>query len=254
MFRFIFRGLPLDAATGGGDGGDFSYMRPFERGWRAPAFGVLALAAVSLWVAVFPEELRAETFIERTLDSALVKEVRQGGYVFYLRHGITDSSIPDEVPVDLSDCGTQRPLTAQGREQMALVGRTLVLLGWPVGELFCSPFCRAVESARAAFENQEPTVEPLLMYTAAMTSAEKAPVVARTRELIAQPLRTPGVNRVLVAHGPNLAEVMGYFPPEGSLVIFRPLDEGRFEYLATILPDQWASLNLHGGGRDGHRP
>jgi len=40
-----------------------------------------------------------------------------------LRHGATDNSRPDRVPaVDLKDCATQRPLTAEGRQIAAKVG------------------------------------------------------------------------------------------------------------------------------------
>ena len=52
------------------------------------------------------------------------------------------------------------------------------------------------------------------------------------------------MNRVVVAHGPNLAELMDYLPPEGTLLIFRPLGlqaNPSFEYLASVAPGQWSA-------------
>lgn len=51
-----------------------------------------------------------------------------------------------------------------------------------------------------------------------------------------------GRNRLLVAHGPNLMDLMGYFPKEATLVVFRPKGQGRFGYVASILPASWPEL------------
>lgn len=167
--------------------------------------------------------------------------LQSGGYVLYIRHGKTDSSIPDQVPVHLEDCSTQRPLTAAGLEQMQGLGQALKTLNIPLHPVLSSPFCRALDSTRAAFPEQDFQVEELLMYTAGLSSQEKSVIVQRTRELISQP-QPPGSNRVLVAHAPNLAEIMDYFPPEGALIIFKPLGEKGFEYIASIYPGSWARL------------
>lgn len=201
------------------------------------------LVAIGLcWFAFLPSS--AEPLRELPLGAPLIHAVQQGGYVLYLRHGKTDSSVPDQVPVDLKDCSTQRPLTDEGRKQMAFIGKSIEQIGFPIGEIRVSPFCRAIESARAAFGARVIVVEELLKYTAAMTQAEKAPVIQRTRELVSQPVITPGKNRVLVAHGPNMAEIMNYFPPEGTLVILRPLSADSFEYQGSVRPDQWDELLL----------
>lgn len=180
-------------------------------------------------------------FQERAATPELFEQLRAGGYVLYLRHGKTDSSIPDEVPVDLDDCDSQRPLTDEGHKQMALIGEALQALQLPMNPIISSPFCRALESTAAAFGQDSYSVEEMLMYTAALTSEEKQPVLETTHRLLSQP-QPKGSNRVLVAHGPNLAEIINYFPPEGSLVIFRPLGKDGFEYLASVLPDQWPEL------------
>lgn len=175
-------------------------------------------------------------------NQALLDELRSGGFVLYMRHGMTDPGQPDQVPIDLEDCGTQRPLTDQGRVKISLVGEAIRSAGIPYSEVLSSPLCRASESALLAF-GPDFRVENQLMYTAHLTSEQKKPVVAKTRELVSNPVVEQSQNRILVAHAPNLADLMGYFPEvEGTVIVFKPLGAGEFEYVASILPEDWEWL------------
>lgn len=185
----------------------------------------------------------ASEFVEVQASAETLVRVRRGGYVLFLRHGLTDSARADRIPkVDLNDCQTQRPLTEAGREQMAAVGAFMRRASIPIGEFRVSPMCRARESAAAAFPSLKPQVDEQLMYVANFTDIEKAPIVANTRRLLSAPV-APGENRLVLAHAPNLMEVMGYFPKEGTLVILRPKGEASgFEYVASVLPTAWKGL------------
>ena len=199
-----------------------------------------------LALAIFASPVSAvdhhPTFSELAATVELIESVQQGGFVLYMRHGATDSAQPDQVPIDLDDCATQRPLTDAGRDEVRAVGVALRQAGIPFGEILSSPLCRAVETARIVFPAAEISVVAQLMYTAHLTSEEKLPIVATTRELISRPVAM-GANRVLVAHAPNLADVMAYFPAvEGTVVVFRPRGDGEFDYLASIHPDHWPEL------------
>jgi phosphohistidine phosphatase SixA len=180
-------------------------------------------------------------FEERPLTPAVLARLRAGGLVLYLRHGLTDNRIPDRQPaVDLADCGTQRPLTAEGRQQFVIVGAALHRLGVPVGDVHSSPMCRALESARAAF-GERVQVERDLMASSNQTAAQKRPILARTQALLSDPVPA-GSNRVVVAHAPNLADLMGYFPAEATLAVFEPRGAAGFTYLASVPVGQWRGL------------
>ncbi|HRQ57978.1 MAG TPA: histidine phosphatase family protein [Azoarcus taiwanensis] len=173
-----------------------------------------------------------------------IADLREGGFVIYMRHGATDARIPDQIPVVLEDCASQRPLTEAGRTQLDEIGRHFAKLRLPHLLPVSSPFCRAVESARRVF-GEPIEVDIDLRYTAAMPSAEKAPAVVRTRYWVSLPVDEPRTNRVVVAHGPNIAEIMEYLPREATMVIFRPLGlsaEPSFEYVASIEPAHWPVL------------
>lgn len=198
---------------------------------------------LSCWIGLAAGQ--ESVFKEKLADADLLAQIRRGGFVLYLRHGATDSSRADRAPqVDLNDCSTQRLLSDAGRKQAQELGFILQRAQIPVGEVIHSPMCRARESAQLTFATHPELLrpEPLLAYTANLTSEEKKPVMAATRALVSMPV-APGTNRVIVAHAPNLADLMGYFvKPEGTMVVLRPLGQSRFEYLGSIPPSHWDNL------------
>lgn len=209
-------------------------------------FGVFATACLLATATAWAQKpVKAPVFVEKLATPKLLDEVRRGGFVLYMRHGNTDNSRADAVPkIDLNDCATQRVLSDEGRRVAARVGQYLREARIPVGEVIHSPMCRARDSAQLAFPQAGDKLrpEPGLTYSSNLTTEEKQPVLAKTRELVSSPVAA-GTNRVLVAHAPNLADLMGYFvKPEATVVVLRPLGEGRFDYLASIHPAMWPKL------------
>ena len=181
-------------------------------------------------------------FVEKLATRQTLVQLRKGGFALYLRHGTTDNSKPDRLPaVDLNDCSTQRPLTEQGRALAARVGQAIRTARIPIQSIHISPMCRVKDTAAAAFPGKQVQEDLLLMYTGNLTDAQKAPIVANTRHLLSDSVGS-GSNRLVIAHAPNLMDLMGYFPKEATLVVFRPKGEAGFEYVASIPPDLWAVL------------
>lgn len=202
----------------------------------------LMFAVMLLVVAGVVQAADAAPFSPKMATAETIKQLRAGGFVLYMRHGPTDTSRPDRVPrVDLNDCSTQRPLTEVGRLVAKQVGEAIRRAGIPIGVVESSPMCRCKGTAEAAF-GKGYVVNANLMYTSNLTSEEKVPRIANTRRLLSTPVPA-GTNRVIVAHAPNLMDVIGYFPkPEALVVVFRPQGERGFEYIASIPPDQWSEL------------
>ncbi len=215
-------------------------MKTFQ--WLACAPFLLA-AVLGPVAAQTPAEPPAIKEIAATKE--LIKSLRGGGYVLYMRHANTDTSKPDAVPkVDLNDCATQRNLNEEGRKLAAALGRRIRTGGIPVSEVIYSPFCRTRETAQLAFGGSGVKLreELLLAYPSNMTAEEKKPVLEMTRQLLATPVPA-GSNRVLVGHAQNLAELSAIFvKPEAAIVVIRPQGSGRFDYVASIPPTAWADL------------
>jgi phosphohistidine phosphatase SixA len=199
------------------------------------------LCSLSLFSHAQPssEKVR-DQFNEKLADASLIERAKQGGLVIYMRHGATNTDIPDQVPIDLNNCTTQRPLTEAGLAEVRQIGHWVRQIGLPYAKVYDSPLCRAKQTALAAF-GEPIQVDLNLQYVAALTTEEKKPIIARTLELLAKPTQ-PGTNRIIVAHGPNLVETMMYFPPEGTLVFIEPLGQDGFRYLGSIPPSYWPDL------------
>ncbi|MCF8159702.1 MAG: histidine phosphatase family protein [Polaromonas sp.] len=200
------------------------------------------MPAYSAQADASPLASAAPQFIERAATSKTLAQLRQGAYALYLRHAPTDNSKPDRLPsVDLKDCATQRPLTTEGRALAARVGKAIRAARIPITSIHISPLCRVKDTAAAAFPGRQVKIDMDLMYTGNLTTAQKAPIVANTRRLLSKPVAAGG-NRLVIAHAPNLMDLMGYFPKEATLVIFRPKGAAGFDYVASIPPDLWAEL------------
>src|SRR5205085_549630 len=92
----------------------------------------------------------------------LLSELRKAGFVIYLRHAQTDRSREDARQPDLKDCSTQRVLSREGEKQADELAEAIRKLGVPVGQVFCSPYCRTMETARRAFPQHPVTEVPEL--------------------------------------------------------------------------------------------
>lgn len=209
---------------------------------------VIAVMALCLtWL--IPVSVMAQTpgpsaskFTESLATADQVRDLQFGGFVLYLRHGKSDSSRADRVPaVDLNDCATQRPLTEEGRQEAARVGDDIRRLHIPIGTIHASPLCRVRDTLAAAFPALPVTVDGDLIYTANMTAAQKIPILSNTRKLLSSPVDGQ-TNRLVAAHAPNLMDLMGYFPKEMTLVIFRPHGNQGFTYIASIPVSHWSKL------------
>ena len=199
------------------------------------------LPLLLLGISVAHAEL-PQPFVEKEISKEQFRKLRDGGFVIYMRHGKTDPSRPDQPTVDFNDCNTQRPLNDEGRKMAADIGRAIRQARIPISEIFVSPMCRTRESAQQVFGKDKPfTILNELFSSTNQTSEQKKPIIATTRRLLSEPVPA-GTNRFILAHAPNLADTMGYFPKvEATVVIFTPRGND-FEYIGSIRPDQWGGL------------
>ncbi|MDQ3995339.1 MAG: hypothetical protein M3265_11155, partial [Actinomycetota bacterium] len=123
-------------------------MTSSEAARRALSLAVLAVAC-SLAAACARGEPASRETAERPPEATtgeaapaetvpvepLVRMLRRGGYVIYFRHAATDPSPDDADPVVLSDCDTQRNLSAAGRTQARSLGRAIASLEIPIGRV-----------------------------------------------------------------------------------------------------------------------
>jgi len=175
----------------------------------------------------------------------LLKSLRAGGLVIYLRHADTGPASPDGDDVDLRRCETQRNLSEAGRAQAADIGAQFRRLGIPVGEVMSSAFCRCWQTADLAFGRHEKMIPLTVVPRGSEHADARRSANASLHWLLATP-PPAGANTVLVSHGFNLQDLTGvYLATQGEAAIYEPDGVGGYKLIRRILPDEWATL-----GRD----
>jgi hypothetical protein len=159
-------------------------------------------------------------------------ELRAGGYVIFFRHVRADQG-QDAMSVVMEDCDTQRNIGEAGLREARMIGQAFRLLAIPVGTVWSSEFCRALETAHLAFGRAEP--EPRLN----LCCADPRPFqdFERTAHLRAMlgVMPAPGLNTVIVAHGVDVVADLEM----GEAAIYRPDGNGGTERVARVRPTEW---------------
>src|SRR5579864_3519136 len=92
---------------------------------------------------------------------ALVKALRQGGYVIVMRHASSPREVPDKQTANPDNTKPERQLDAEGRTTATAFGKALRDLKIPIGEVLVSPTYRAMETVRLA-KLSDPKPQPEL--------------------------------------------------------------------------------------------
>src|SRR5882724_162172 len=74
-------------------------------------------------------------------------DLRNGGYVLFIRHPKTNPDQADTDPLHLDNIKAQRQLSHEGRKQAKALGEAFRALKLPIGKIISSKFYRAQEAA-----------------------------------------------------------------------------------------------------------
>ena len=159
-----------------------------------------------------------------------VAPLRRGGFVLYMRHGVTDRSQVDTGR--LGDRAAQRNLSAEGVRLAGQVGEAIERLGIPIALVRSSPVFRASDTATIMARGRP--VDVTMELVADDYTADIGAAVAGLRRALATP-PAPGTNTLLVGHIQKLAMVLG-----------RPLAQQEFPEngIAFVTPEPPAGFAL----------
>lgn len=179
---------------------------------------LLALLSVAAGLALPVESMATEPPAE------LLAALHRGGHVLLVRHAQTEPGVGDPPGMRLSDCATQRNLSAAGREQARAIGAAVRSRAIPVAAVRSSQWCRCLDTARLAFGDDAPIgAWPALNSFFDDRSGE----AARTRELRAALGDVPRTaNVVWVTHQVNITAFTGVVPAPGEIVVVRSSADG----------------------------
>lgn len=205
---------------------------------RRAMLGALAGVAAARLAAAFARAIAAATFAMLAVgtaraepplaDDALWQQIARGGHVLLLRHASTEAGLGDPPHFRIGDCGTQRNLSAAGRDEARRIGQAIAARAVQVDEVRSSPWCRCLETARLAFGRAEPWPALSSLFN------DPARQARRTDEVLAVLKGWRGAgNLVLVTHQFNIRALTGVSPRPGETVVAR-LVEGRLEAVGRL--------------------
>jgi phosphohistidine phosphatase SixA len=177
--------------------------------------------------------------------AALVNALKQGGYVIVMRHASSPAMPPDKEHANPDNTKLERQLDEAGRAGATAMGKALIDLKIPIGDVLTSPTYRALETVRFAKLANPHAFDELGDGGQSMQAiADAAAVWLRDR---ASQLPAPGTNTIIVTHMPNIARAFPDWQPQvadGESVVLRPAVSGQAQVVGRIRIEDWSALAL----------
>jgi phosphohistidine phosphatase SixA len=129
----------------------------------------------------------------------------------------------DSKGFEIADCGTQRNLSQRGKQQAEKIGALFAARAERTERILSSRYCRCLETATIAFEDQK--VEALDALDVLPADPEKAKAA---NAVVLDAIRnfSGSGNLVLVTHLENIKALTGVSPREGEVVVVEPQGDG----------------------------
>src|SRR5580658_1264390 len=189
-------------------------------------------AAMLLAGAVHAQTLQGE---------ALVRALRQGGYVIVMRHTSSPREVPDKKTANPDNVTPERQLDEVGRTTATAMGKALRDLKIPIGEVYTSPTYRALETVKYAQLGKPQPVPELGDNGQSMQGGTDAQAAWLRKKITQFP---KGTNTILITHLPNLRDA---FPEltdvaDGEALVYGPDGKGGATLLGRIKIEEWPKL------------
>jgi phosphohistidine phosphatase SixA len=156
----------------------------------------------------------------RADEAAAWAALRQGGHVAFIRHEATDPGLGDPPGYRLTDCKTQRNLSAQGRDAAKRLGDRLRAEGVAIEKVYSSPWCRCLDTATLAFGRADDWDALASFFD---EPAREAKLTERVRNRVGTySTRKPKGTVVMVTHHVNIQALTHQAVGPGEIVVVRP--------------------------------
>jgi len=173
---------------------------------------------------------------------ALVKALRQGGYVIVMRHTSSPLEAPGQQSANADNVNRERQLDEVGRNTATAMGKALRKLKIPIGDVLASPTYRALETVRYAQLGEPKTFVELGDGGQSMQGGTEAQAAWLKKQVTQFPARN---NSIIVTHFPNMT---GAFPQQsagladGEALVFGSDGKGGAALVARIKIEEWPQL------------
>jgi phosphohistidine phosphatase SixA len=175
---------------------------------------------------------------------ALVKALRQGGYVIVMRHTSSPREAPSKQTANADNVKLERQLDETGRATATAMGKAIRELKIPIGDVLSSPTYRALETVRyAQLGNPQPYAE-LGDNGQSMQGGTEAQSAWLRKKVTQFP---KGANTILVTHLPNLRGAFTQLTggvDDGEALVFGPDGKGGATIVGRIKVEEWPAIGF----------
>jgi len=199
---------------------------------------LMVVSLVVFGAAFAPNAGTAET----VTGEALVKALREGGYVIVMRHASSPRDVPDSKTANADNLEHERQLDEQGRTTAVAMGTALRELKIPIGEILSSPTYRALETLRLARLGKSTPVTELGDGGRGMQTSAETQVTWLRQRVTQFPART---NTLIVTHFPNMSGAFPQFTKDlmdGEALVFGPDGKGGAALMARVKIEEWPRM------------
>jgi phosphohistidine phosphatase SixA len=181
-------------------------------------------------------------FSQSLSGPALVKALRQGGYVIVMRHTSSPRETPDKQKANADNVNLERQLDTAGRTEATSLGNALRDLKIPIGSVLTSPTYRALETVKYAQLGTPKTFVELGDNGRSMQGGTEAQAAWLKNAVTQFP---SGFDTLIVTHLPNLT---GAFPQQaagmadGEALIFGSDGKGGSAVVARVKLEEWPRM------------
>lgn len=164
-------------------------------------------------------------------DDALWQALREGGNVLLMRHAPTEKT-SDPLLFEPDNCIQERDLSVEGKALVLDIGHALRKNRIPIGTVYSSRYCRAINTAWMTYDKVELWAPLDLLH-----GLSEAEATAHT-EMVAERIANykGKKNMVMVTHRPNINQLTLELPPYAGIVVLKPTGDGDFEIIGTLTP------------------
>ncbi|MEZ5832818.1 MAG: hypothetical protein R3D05_16720 [Dongiaceae bacterium] len=166
---------------------------------------------------------------EEFAEEALIKGLRHGGYVVYMRHaqrykGPPDGLYPDSPRAAFADCTHQRNLTPYGIDQATLLAEDLRRAKVTAGLVLAHPECRTRDTA-------------MLLFGRAMLDRRMFFADYVRQQLAVAP--SPGTDTFLIGGENVLRQIIGFEIDPAEMAVFKPDGRGGAALVGVLKAEDW---------------
>ncbi len=185
------------------------------------------------------------------LADAVIRELRRGGYVLYVRHGAVQPGSTDRRTTNewWKNCAVTQSLAPSALPQAQAIGIALRNQNIAIDEVLSSEFCRTYDTG-LFIGLVAPKRVAALNASTAFDSQQKTPAEqsAGLQQLLSAPVAA-GKNRLLIGHTVSATAVHPVLSilTETQTAIFKPSTNtvgtaGGFQFVTILTPGQWQWL------------